>query len=78
RMAEKMQILSRTRQVISISHLPQAAALADHHLYVSKETMDQRTASSAKYLDADDHVYEIARMLSGSDITDAALENAKT
>ncbi|MFC3418146.1 DNA repair protein RecN [Salinicoccus hispanicus] len=78
RMAEKMQLLSKSRQVISISHLPQAAALADHHLYVSKKTSDQRTASAAAYLDADDHIYEIARMLSGSDITEAALENAKT
>ncbi|TVT29493.1 DNA repair protein RecN [Salinicoccus cyprini] len=78
RMAEKMQLLSKSRQVISISHLPQAAALADHHLYVSKKTADQRTASVAAYLGADDHVYEIARMLSGSDITEAALENAKT
>lgn len=78
RMAEKMQLLSKSRQVISISHLPQAAALADHHLYVSKKTSDQRTASAAAYLNAEDHIYEIARMLSGSDITEAALENAKT
>ncbi|MFC3388471.1 DNA repair protein RecN [Salinicoccus sesuvii] len=78
RMAEKMQLLSKSRQVISISHLPQAAALADHHLYVSKKTSAQRTSSAAAYLNAEDHVYEIARMLSGSDITEAALENAKT
>lgn len=78
RMSEKMKLLSKARQVLIISHLPQAAAIADHHLYVSKQTIDERTVSTAKYLDEKEHVYEIARMLSGSDITDAALENAKT
>ncbi|MHC0552381.1 DNA repair protein RecN [Salinicoccus sp. CNSTN-B1] len=78
RMAQKMARLSKTRQVISISHLPQAAAMADHHLYITKETSDHRTSSHAKYLNQDEHAYEIARMLSGSDISAAALENAKT
>lgn len=78
RMAEKMKLLAKTRQVLIISHLPQAAAMSDKHLYVSKETVDQRTVSTAKYLNEREHIYEIARMLSGADITDAALENAKT
>nr|WP_156823631.1 DNA repair protein RecN [Salinicoccus albus] len=78
RMAEKMKRLAKTRQVLIISHLPQAAATSDHHLYVSKETVGERTVSTAKYLDAEAHVYEIARMLSGADVTNAALENAKT
>lgn len=78
KMSEKMKLLSKARQVLVISHLPQAAAVADNHLYVSKKTMGARTVSTAEYLDESAHVYEIARMMSGSDVTDAALENAKT
>lgn len=78
KMSEKMKLLSKARQVLVISHLPQAAAIADNHLYVSKKTMDKRTVSIAEYLDEKEHVYEIARMMSGSDVTDAALENARS
>lgn len=78
KMSEKMKLLSKARQVLVISHLPQAAAIADNHLYVSKKTMKARTVSSAEYLNEKDHIYEIARMMSGSDVTEAALENAKT
>ncbi len=78
KMSGKMKLLSKARQVLVISHLPQAAAVADNHLYVSKKTMDARTVSTAEYLEENEHIYEIARMMSGSDVTDAALENAKT
>jgi len=78
KMAEKMKILSRGRQVLVISHLPQAAAISDHHLYISKESDDERTITTTKYLIDEDHVYEIARMLSGQDVTEAALLNARS
>ncbi len=78
KMAEKMKILSRGRQVLVISHLPQAAAISDHHLYISKESDDERTITTTKYLTDEDHVYEIARMLSGQDVTEAALLNARS
>lgn len=77
KMAEKMKLLSKTRQVFTISHLPQAAATSDHHLNVYKEVIDGRTVSVAKYLNEEEHTYEIARMLSGSELNDAAINNAR-
>lgn len=78
KMAEKMKILSRGKQVLVISHLPQAAAISDHHLYISKESDKGRTITHTEYLSDDDHIYEIARMLSGQDVTEAALLNARS
>ncbi|CAD2075857.1 DNA repair protein RecN [Phocicoccus pinnipedialis] len=77
KMAEKMKLLSKTRQVFTISHLPQAAATSDHHLNVYKEVIEGRTVSLAKYLNEEEHTYEIARMLSGSKLNEAAIINAR-
>lgn len=76
KMALKMKLLSKARQVFVISHLPQAAAASNHHLYINKETVDNRTIARAHYLDDQSHRDEIARMLSGSDISEAARNNA--
>lgn len=77
RMAEKMKLLSRARQVLVISHLPQATSASDHHLHVTKEDVDGRTIATSRYLNDDAHIDEIARLLSGSNITGAAKENAQ-
>ncbi|MDE7456933.1 MAG: DNA repair protein RecN [Prevotella sp.] len=78
KMAQIMQEMGRTeRQVISITHLPQIAALGSHHYRVSKEETPQGTVSHMKELSTDERVTEIAQMLSGSDITNAAIDNAK-
>src|SRR5699024_4776056 len=77
KIAEKMKLLSKTRQVFTISHLPQSAATSDHHLNVYKEVIDGRTVSVAKYLNEEEHTYEIARMLSGSELNEAAINNAR-
>ena len=76
-MVEKMRLLSRQRQVIVISHLPQAAAIANHLLHVEKTNDKERTYSKAWYLDYNEKVEEIARMISGSKITEAARLNAE-
>lgn len=78
KMAEKMKILSRSRQILVISHLPQAAAISDYHLYIYKDSDGERTITNTRYLTGEDHVYEIARMLSGQDVTEAALLNARS
>lgn len=65
------------RQVISITHLPQIAALGSHHYKVYKEETSQGTTSYMQQLQPDERVREIAQMLSGSDVSDAAIENAK-
>ena len=65
------------RQVISITHLPQIAALGQHHYKVSKEETAQGTTSRMQQLSDDERVSEIAQMLSGSDVSEAAISNAK-
>lgn len=78
KMAQIMQEMGRTeRQVISITHLPQIAALGSHHYRVSKEETKNGTISHMTELTSEERITEIAQMLSGSDITQAAIDNAK-
>ena len=78
KMAQIMQEMGRTeRQVISITHLPQIAALGSHHYKVSKEETPQGTISQMTELTPDERINEIAQMLSGSNISKAAIDNAK-
>ncbi len=78
KMAEIMQEMgSYERQVISITHLPQIAALGSHHYRVSKEDTPQGTRSHMDELSTEERVREIAQMLSGSDVSTAAIANAK-
>ena len=65
------------RQVISITHLPQIAALGTTHYKVYKEETPQGTTSHMQMLTQDERVGEIAQMLSGSDVSEAAIQNAK-
>jgi len=78
RMAEIMQEMgANDRQVISITHLPQIAALGTTHYRVSKEETAKGTVSQMRLLSEEERIHEIAQMLSGSDITVAAIQNAK-
>ena len=78
KMAEIMQEMGqRERQVISITHLPQIAALGTAHYKVSKEETAQGTTSRMTELSPEERIREIAQMLSGSDISEAAIQNAK-
>ena len=78
KMAQIMQEMGRTeRQVISITHLPQIAALGSHHYRVSKEETKNGTVSHMTELTNEERITEIAQMLSGSDVSDAAIQNAK-
>ena len=78
RMAEIMcEMGNNERQVISITHLPQIAAMGATHYKVFKEDKDDVTVSTMTMLSAEDRVREIAQMLSGSDVSEAAINNAK-
>ena len=78
KMADIMKEMGQTeRQVISITHLPQIASKGSHHYRVSKEETAQGTISQMKELSQDERINEIAQMLSGSNVTDAAIQNAK-
>ena len=71
------QMGSNNKQVISITHLPQIAALGTTHYKVEKRDTPTGTTSQLRELTADERVAEIAQMLSGSDISEAALQNAR-
>ena len=82
--AEKMALMMRDmciggRQVIAISHLPQIAAKSDAHYLVFKEEDADAgaTRTSISELDNNQRIMEIARMMSGEKITDAAIDNAR-
>ena len=78
KMAEIMHEMgSHERQVISITHLPQIAALGGAHYKVEKEETPQGTTSRMEQLTPDERITEIAQMLSGSKVTEAAIQNAK-
>ena len=77
-MAKIMQEMGASdRQVISITHLPQIAALGTTHYKVYKEESPQGTISHMQLLQEEERVQEIAQMLSGSNVTDAAVTHAK-
>ena len=81
--AEKMALIMQdmgrqNRQVISITHLPQIAARGTAHYKVYKEDTDSGTNSHIRLLTAEERVREIANMLSGTTLTEAAINNARS
>lgn len=77
KMAEKMKQIAQVIQVICISHLPQVASMSDHHLYISKKEFNDRTVTQVTELHDDERIEEVARMISGAQMTDLTKENAK-
>ena len=77
KVAEKMARISRRKQVLCVTHLPQIAAAGDHHFKVYKEDDQAGTISRIRRLTDEERVAEIAGMISGSVVSDAALENAR-
>lgn len=75
--ARKMFELSKKYQIIAITHLPQIAAMADHHFRIKKESDGTNTISGIESLDYEESMKEIAKLVGGEEISPAALENAK-
>ncbi|QIL50420.1 DNA repair protein RecN [Weissella coleopterorum] len=75
--ANKIAKIASYSQVLTITHLPQVAAVADQHLYIEKKIIKQRTVTSVQQLDQQGRIDELARMLSGDQLTDAARANAR-
>ena len=69
--------LSIAHQIISITHLPQIAALSENHLYVSKKENKNETTTEIKQLNNEEKINEIAKLLSGEKVTNASLQSAK-
>jgi len=74
---KKLKQLSRTKQVLCITHLPQIASFADQHYLIEKKETAGRTKTSVRPLDADERTREIARMISGAKLTDTSLKHAE-
>ena len=77
KIAEKIKTVSKEKQVFVITHLPQVAAFGDCHYLIEKKTVNEKTSSKVKLLSSEERVKEIARLLSGSTITESALKNAQ-
>ncbi len=73
----KLKALSRTKQVLCITHLPQIASFADHHFLIDKKESAGRSRTTVRPLEGKERVEEIARMLSGAKLTEASLKNAE-
>jgi len=73
----KLKKLSKTNQVLCVTHQPQIARFADNHLVVQKEAHEGRTLVSINKLDRSGRIEELARMLTGSEITDSARRHAR-
>jgi DNA repair protein RecN (Recombination protein N) len=76
-MGEMMKFMAKNHQVISISHLPQIAARADHHYFVYKEVFDENTFSNVKLLSDDERILHVAQMIGGNEPSETALKNAQ-
>ena len=76
-MAKIMKEMSKSRQIIAITHLPQIAAQGEHHYKVYKADTDKRTETHISRLTQDERITEIASMLSGKDVSEAAVQTAK-
>jgi DNA repair protein RecN (Recombination protein N) len=75
--AEKLAVIAGDRQVLCVTHLPQVAAMADVHVLIAKEADGDRTVTTVQRLDETGRAEEIARMISGSEVTQLTLESAR-
>ena len=77
KVAEKLRQVARGRQVLCVTHLPQIAALAEHHLLISKTVRNERTYTRVEPLDRVGRTQELARMIGGAQITETTLKSAE-
>jgi DNA repair protein RecN (Recombination protein N) len=73
----RLKDLAAMQQVFCVTHQPQIASLADHHFVVEKRISGGRTSIAVRELSTDERIDELARMLAGEHVTDAARENAR-
>ena len=75
--AQKIHKIGQHGQVLAISHLPQVIAIADYQFFIEKISNDHSTVSTVRLLTVEERVEEVAKMLAGDDVTDAALTQAR-
>jgi DNA repair protein RecN (Recombination protein N) len=74
---QKLKSLSRAQQVLCITHLPQIAAFADQHFLIEKSEKRGRTQTGVRLMQSAERVEEIARMLSGANLTETSIRHAE-
>jgi DNA repair protein RecN (Recombination protein N) len=74
---KKLKTLSRSNQVLCVTHLPQIATFAEHHYLIEKKQAAGRTRTSIRLIDGDERTEEVARMLSGAKLTETSLKHAE-
>ena len=74
---KKLKALSRTNQVVCVTHLPQIATFADHHYLIEKKRAGDRTRTTVRPITGNERTEEIARMLSGAKVTETSLKHAE-
>ncbi|MEG2775164.1 MAG: DNA repair protein RecN, partial [Acetivibrio sp.] len=77
KVSERLSLMAKTHQVISITHLPQIASMADEHYIIEKSTDGKTTKTNIEHLSFEKSVVELARILGGAEITEAVLASAK-
>lgn len=77
KVSEKLGQLSRSHQILCITHLPQIAAMADNHYKIAKQAVDNQTVTDIVQLGECETIDELARMLGSDEITNTVRENAK-
>ncbi len=75
--AEKIHGIGRNHQVICITHLPQIAAMANHHYLIEKQVDNGKTITNIAKLNREEEIHELARLIGGVEITDTVLQSAK-
>lgn len=75
--AEKIHGIGKNHQVICITHLPQIAAMANHHYLIEKKVNNGKTITNISHLDAEREIMELARLIGGVKITDTVIQSAK-
>ena len=73
----KLREISRSHQIICITHLPQIASCGDHHYRISKSSDESMTYTHVDELSAEERIVEIARLLGGDNVTDTTLKSAE-
>jgi DNA repair protein RecN (Recombination protein N) len=74
---KKLKALSRTNQVLCVTHLPQIATFADHHYLIEKESSADRTRTAVRLVTGEERTEEVARMLSGAKLTETSRKHAQ-
>jgi DNA repair protein RecN (Recombination protein N) len=77
KVSEKMAVISKSHQVIAITHLPQIAAMADNHYLIEKQVDGTKTKTDMRALDRRDSILELARMSGGVEVTEAVIHTAQ-